>query len=60
MYHSRWKGLREAGSSEQIMNSVLASLLAQFIIDNIRNSPGPCNLTRESEHGESRLSFVQT
>jgi len=43
------------------MNSVLASLMSSFIVDNLRNSPAnPCNLTRESEHNEQATYFVQT
>jgi len=42
------------------MNSVFASLMLSFIVDNLRNSPAnPRNLSRESEHNEPRLSFAQ-
>gem|GEM_PF-1660881 len=43
------------------MNPVFASLMPSFIVDDLRNSPAiACNLSRESEHKESRLSFVQS
>ena len=38
------------------MNSVLASLMSSFIVDNLRNSPAnPRDLHLESEHNEPPL-----